>query len=307
MSDDNKITFHSFTELVAKRAGTSRVEADAYIHQLAKIMGEGLENNSDIHLYHFGRFHTTHVGEQMGSDPNTGEPLTIPEHTRVHFRAYSALRFAVNAPFRRLQIKELNEDKTAWRKRPGALILLALLVVLLILLGIGITKLISTQNASVAPLEKVSSNVEPPLVAAAPAPEPVKTAPTEEQTVPAPAIAAAAPAEPSPPVTKTTGTVVTLSSGDTLWALAATTWGDPFWWPVIYAENRPELSLHNPDLLETGITLRIPALAGSVNSPTDADFRLKEDAYRIVADDYRKLGNPRAAGYAAEAARGFDK
>ncbi|WP_053551392.1 LysM peptidoglycan-binding domain-containing protein [Desulfuromonas soudanensis] len=106
---------------------------------------------------------------------------------------------------------------------------------------------------------------------------------------------------------KTTGTVVTLSSGDTLWALAATTWGDPFWWPVIYAENRPELSLQNPDLLETGITLRIPALAGSVRSPTAADLQLKEDAYRIVADDYRKLGNPRAAGYAAEAARGFDK
>jgi nucleoid DNA-binding protein len=307
MTDDNKITFHAFTELVAKRAKTSSAEAGAYIHQLAKAMGEGLENGSDIHLYHFGRFHTTHVGEQMGTDPNTGEPLTIPEHTRVHFRPYSALRFAVNAPFRRLRIRELNEDKTEWRKRPGALILLTLLVVLLILLGIGITNLISDQNASVAPPEKVSSNVEPPLVAAAPAPAPVKTAPAEEQTVPAPAIAAAAPAEPSPPVAKTTGTVVTLSSGDTLWAIAATTWGDPFWWPIIYAENRPELSLQNPDLLETGITLRIPALAGRVNSPTAADLRLKENAYRIVADDYQKLDNPRGAGYATAAARGFNK
>lgn len=161
MTDDNKITLHAFTKLVASRAGVSSVEADAYIHQLARSMGEGLETGRDIHLYRFGRFHTTHVGEQMGSDPNTGDPLTIPEHTRVHFRAYSALRFAVNVPFRQLRIKELNEDKTAWRKRTGALIFLALLVVLLILLGIGITNRIFTQDASVVPPEKVSGNVEP--------------------------------------------------------------------------------------------------------------------------------------------------
>ena len=291
MSDDNKITFHAFTELVAKRAGASSVEADTYIHQLAKTMGEGLESGSDIHLYHFGRFHTTHVGEQMGNDPNTGNPLTIPEHTRVHFRAYSALRFAVNTPFRQLRIMELNEDQTAWRQRSGASILLAILVVLLILLGIGVTSRIFTQDASVVPIEKVSGHVEPLLVTGAPAP----------------VIVASAPAEPPPPMAKATTTAVTVSSGDTLWAIAATTWGDPFWWPVIYAENRPELSLQNPDLIDIGIRLRIPALAGSVKSPKAADLQLKTNAYRIVADDYRKLDNPRTAEYARAAARGFNK
>jgi len=266
MTDTNKITFHAFTELVAKRAGTSSAEAGDYIHQLAQTMGEGLEKGHDIPLYRFGRFHTTHVGEQMGSDPNTGDPLTIPEHTRVHFRAFTALRFAVNIPFRHLQIKELNEDKTAWRKRTGALIFLAVLVVLLILLGIGITNRIFTQDSSVVPQEKVSSHVESPLVTPPPAPAVVKTAPAEEQTILAPVVAAVAFAESSPPMATTTDRVVTISSGDTLWTIAATTWGDPFWWPVLYAENRPELSLQNPDLLDIGIRLRIPALAGSVNS-----------------------------------------
>jgi nucleoid DNA-binding protein len=313
MSDDNKITLHAFTELVARRAKVSSVEADAYIHQLARTMGEGLEKGSDIPLYRFGRFHTTHVGEQMGHDPNSGEPLTIPEHTRVHFRPYSALRFAVNAPFRQLRIKELAEDKTSWQIRTGALILLAVFVVMLILLGIGVTRRIFTQDASVVPPEKASSNVElaRPVheapVPDGPAPATGNTSPAEEQTIPAPAMVATAPAEPPPPMAKAATPVVTVSSGDTLWAIAATTWGDPFWWPVIYAENRPEMSRRNPDLIDIGITLRLPALAGSVNNPKAADLRLKSDAYRIVADDYQKLDNPRAAEYAAIAARGFNK
>jgi nucleoid DNA-binding protein len=281
VSDDNKITLHSFTELVARRAKVSSADADNYIHQLAKTMAEGLEKGDYIHLYRFGRFHTTHVDEQMGHDPNTGEPLTIPEHTRVHFHPYSSLRIAVNAPFSQLRIRELTLDKTAWRTRSGAWVLAALLVVLLILLGINLKGGISTQDASlVAHTNQTPDTAMPATVAAAPAPAEAETAPT-----------------------KAMATGIIVSPGDTLWAIAETRWGDPYWWPIIYAENRPELSRRNPNLIDSGITLRIPVLAGSVNSPKAADLRLKTNAYRIVADDYLKLGNPRAAAYAAVAAR----
>jgi hypothetical protein len=94
-----------------------------------------------------------------------------------------------------------------------------------------------------------------------------------------------------------------VSPGDTLWGIAGTRLGDPYWWPVIYAENRPELTHHNPDLIDSGITLRIPALAGSVNNPSVADLRLKTKGYRMAADDYRKLGNHRASAYEKVAAR----
>ncbi|WP_373036303.1 HU family DNA-binding protein [Sulfurimonas sp.] len=302
MSDNNKITFHAFTELVAKRAGVSRVEADAYIHQLALTMSEELEKDSYIHLYHFGRFHTTHVSEQMGHNPNSGEPLTIPEHTRVHFRPYSALRFAVNAPFRQLRIKELTEDKTAWRVRTAALILLAILIVLLILFGIDIKSRLSTQKASLVQPEQPPSEVK--------LTRPVHEAPVKDANVPATLTSVPAelpPATTKVTMTKATETVVTVSSGDTLWTIAATTWGDPFWWPVIYAQNRSELSHQNPDLIDVGITLQIPTLVGSVNNPKAADLQLKADAYRIVADDYRRLDNPRAKEYEMVATRGFNK
>lgn len=289
MSDDNKITLHAFTELVARRAKVSSADANTYIHQLAKTMAEGLEKGDYIHLYHFGRFQTTHVDEQPGHNPNSGAPLTIPEHSRVQFHPYSALRFAVNAPFSHLRIKELTPDKTAWRTRIGAWILLALLLLLLMLLGIRVMGWMSGHDASVEP---PSANVElASPVASATAPVTVAAAPIEAETAPT-AIAAAT-------------TVVIVSPGDTLWAIAASTWNDPYWWPLIYAENRPELSHQNPDLIDSGITLRIPVLAGSVNSPKPADLRLKTNAYQIVAEDYRKLGNPRAAEYAKVAARGF--
>jgi len=263
MSDDNKIALHDFAALVAARAKVSTVEANTYIHQLAKTMSEELEVGGDIHLYHFGRFHTTHVDEQAGRDPNSGAPLTIPAHSRVHFRAYGALRLAVNAPFNQLRIRELTPDKKAWRTRTGFWILLLLLALLLIMLGIRATSWVAPLDAS-----------------------PIPTA-----IVPAASVMP----EPIPPVAATTGFIV--SPGDTLWGIAEARLGDPYWWPIIYAENRPELSHRNPDLIDSGITLRIPALTGSVNNPSAADLRLRTNGYQMAAEDYRELGNPRAAAY----------
>jgi nucleoid DNA-binding protein len=297
MSDhDNKIALHSFAALVARRAKVSSDEADTYIHQFAKTISEELETGGEIPLYHFGRFHTTHVDEQAGHDPNTGAPLTIPAHSRVHFRSYSALRFAVNAPFRQLRIKELTPDKTDWRTRTGAWILL---VLLLIVLGIWATSWMSTQDAPVVVPEM--SSVKAPGASS----DKAEVAHTEQTPdTGAPATVPAAPVEPeTTPTATSVATEVIVSPGDTLWAIAATRLGDPYWWPVIYAENRPELSRRNPDLIDSGITLRIPVLAGSVNSPDAADLHLKANAYQIVADDYRKLGNPRAAEYEKVAAR----
>ena len=285
MSDDNKIALHTFAELVARRAKVSSVEADTFIHQFAKSISEELETGGDIHLYHFGRFHTTHVDQQAGHNPNSGAPLTIPEHSRVHFHPYGALRLAVNAPFSHLRIRELTPDKTAWRTRPGVLILLVLLVLLLIALGIRAISGISTQDTSVVPTELSPDKAV--VVLTDPTPATITPATAESQTTPA-------------PLTASTGFVV--SPGDTLWSIAATRLGDPYWWPIIYAENRPELSRKNPDLIDSGITLRLPALAGSVNSPSVVDLRLKANAYQMVAEDYRKLDNPRAAAYEKEAA-----
>jgi nucleoid DNA-binding protein len=311
MSGDNKITLHSFTALVGRRGKVSREEADSYIHQLAITMSGELETGGDIHLYRFGRFHTTHADEQPGHDPNTGEALTIPEHSRVHFRPYSALRLAVNVPFRQLRIRELSQDKTTWRIRTVAWILLALIAVLLIAIGITSKSLIFPQDVSVVSTGMSSENTAAAPTdqapdTGAPADDTAAGVPAEPEPPPVPVSVAEAPIEPEPTVmAKAEVMEVLVVPGDTLWDIAATRWGDSGWWPVIYGENRSDLSRRNPDHIESGMTLWIPVLAGRVSSPDAADLRRKTNAYQVVADDYGKLDNPRAPEYETAAARGF--
>lgn len=281
MSTDNKMTFHDFTERVAKRAHVSNAQADTYIHQLVKSIGHALEKGREVPLYHFGRFHLPHVDERQGRDPGTGETLTIPAHTNVHFRPYSSLRFAVNMPFRHLRMKLLADGGTTRQRNAMAWILLGLAIMAFGMLGFGIERRMSARTAP---------QVMPATTAAI-------ERPAAQATV----------AVPPAINTARLSTDVEVTRGDTLWAMAATKLGNNAWWPVIYAENRAHITGQNPDLLSVGDNLRIPSLEGSVDQPTAADLKLKTSAYQIVANDYSRLNNSRAAEYREVAGRGFTK
>ena len=48
---------------------------------------------------------------------------------------------------------------------------------------------------------------------------------------------------------------------DCFWEIAEFVYGDPFRWPVIYEANRDKLEdPDNPNLLKSGVILRIPPL-----------------------------------------------
>ena len=290
MKTGHKITYESFTERVAKRANVSDAEADAYIHQLSRTATDALEENDEVQLYHFGRFRPVHVDERSGTNPNTGEALTVPAHTRVDFQPYSALLLAVNFPFRHLRTRMLTKPEDD--DRPSILLwaLLALMLLVLLLSGIGLYNWMSG----------------PGELAAAPAATPAET-PTE-----APAAIEAEPltVTQSPAGERAegdTGTApsarpvatdrIRIADGDTLSGIAQSRWGAASWWPVIYAHNRANLPERNPDLIQTGSFLRMPVLEGSVTRPTDADLMKKADGFRIVAGDYERTNNLRAAEY----------
>ena len=304
----HKITYESFTERVARRANVNDTEADAYIHQFAKTAGDALENGDDVQLYHFGRFRTTHVDERPGNNPQTGEALTVPEHTRVDFQPYKALLLAVNFPFRHLRTRMLPEKETDIGSKVILWLLLALALVALILFSIGLYDWISSPNSAVAAPAETPATMAPqqPVIQPVPAATATETGTTANVAADtATGTASDAPIEPvAAPVATTTNFLVT--PGDTLWGISQSQWGDTSWWPVIYAENRPDLAARNPDFIETGSALRIPVLAGSPAQPADADLRQKANAYRIVADDYARLNHPRAAEYRRFVNRGFD-
>ena len=298
MKSANKITYESFTQRVANRAKVSEAEADAYIHQFSKTTGEALEDGDEVQLYRFGRFVTVHADERPGHNPRTGDAITIPEHMRVNFHPYQALLAAVNWPFRHLRTRMLSENKTD--TGPSALIWLLLLLGLLVLLLIGFTINREIFGRDSEPAKPVASsiNMESSLSQANPVVASQAPVLTEDASNRADS------ASTQLNVATTMKTIV-VNKGDTLWGIAASQWGDASWWPVIYAENRAELTQHNPDLIQTASTLHLPVLAGSVTQPTDADLKLKTNAYRIVADDYTRTSNKRAAEYRVVAARGF--
>lgn len=291
MNAENKITFQAFTERVAKRAKVSEAEADAYIHQFASTAGHALENGDEVQLYHFGRFRTSHVDEHPGHNPGTGEAVTVPEHTRVDFHPYKALLLAVNWPFRHLRTRMLAEEKTS--RRPSALgwLLLALVLVALILVGIYAVRMLNPGSVTAAPAPaEAPASTEP----AQPA---VQSTPVVTETATDSAPATAADTTTPAPVEPVAATSIVVVAGDTLWGISQSQWQDTSWWPLLYAENRASFPGRNPDLIEPGRSLRIPVLAGSTEQPTDADLRLKMSAYRVVADDYARLGHARAAEY----------
>lgn len=297
MNAENKITYLSFTERVAKRANVSSIEADAYIHQLSKAAGDALEKGDEVQLYRFGRFHTTHVDERPGHNPQTGEALTIPEHTRVDFQPYKALLLAVNWPFRHLRTRMLPQKETVTRSTVITWVILALALLALIFVLINENIRMFNRNSVTANTES-----EQPAIQAAPAvttavTETAAAAPMEPITVTNVALIQSFPVTNAAPVESIAAMNIVVVPGDTLWGIAASQWGDASWWPVIYAENRPDLADKNPDLIETGSSVRIPVLAGGVAQPTDADLRQKAEADQIVADDYAQLGHPRAAEY----------
>lgn len=315
MKDRRKITYEDFTERVAKRANVSEAEADAYIHQFSRTAGDALETGDDVQLYHFGRFSPVHVDERSGSNPNTGEALTVQEHTRVDFQPYKALLVAVNWPFRNLRTRMLPEEEAEKRSSVIPWLLLALALLALLLAGIGLyTWMSGTGEVNEVPTE-VSADA------------PAATAPEEPAVEPAPEVASTesgtatdtdtatqpdtgtdtdtgAPAA-APTDSAATTTTMVVAPGDTLWDIAQSQWGDTSWWPVLYAENRATLTARNPDLIETGASLRIPGFEGSAAAPTQADLRDKADAYRIVANDYERLGHARAGEYRSFVNREF--
>jgi hypothetical protein len=134
-----------------------------------------------------------------------------------------------------------------------------------------------------------------------------------------PQIANATPVEPStatPPIART----VTLSDqksrntelansnglkfyqinpGDNLWDLAGQYYADPFWWPYIYQSNLTDLP--NPDVLDIGQNLKIPALRTNVLSPSPDEQKELALGYFNAYLVYQKISEQQAFPFIRQA------
>ena len=86
------------TQLIEELAGradlTKRAAEDA-LNALLDVVTEELAKGNKVTLTGFGTFLVRHRAARMGRNPQTGEPIHIPEQETPAFRAGSALKDAV--------------------------------------------------------------------------------------------------------------------------------------------------------------------------------------------------------------------
>ncbi len=90
-----------------------------------------------------------------------------------------------------------------------------------------------------------------------------------------------------------------INPGDNLWDLANQYYADPYWWPYIYQSNLSDLS--NPDILDIGLSLKIPLLEGNVLSPSLDEQKQLALGYFNAYLVYQQLPDRRAFPFIKQA------
>lgn len=113
-----KITFKELVELIAKQSEQSQTSANSFISELVDIIEGGLKSDGQVSISGFGKFELRWMKERTGTNPQTGEQITIPGQNKVVFKPFKALREGVNAPYAHLEATVIGEEKS---KKEGAI------------------------------------------------------------------------------------------------------------------------------------------------------------------------------------------
>jgi integration host factor subunit beta len=73
-----------------------RRDVDLAVNTMLKHMIETLAAGERIELREFGSFSLRYRAAQVGRNPKTGDPITVPEKYIAHFRPGKTLRKRVN-------------------------------------------------------------------------------------------------------------------------------------------------------------------------------------------------------------------
>ena len=89
-----KLTKSDVVSSIMEQTGLEKKDANAAVDAFAATICEALSNGDSVGLIGFGTFETKHRPARIGRNPQTGEPLDIPEKTVPAFKAGKKLRDA---------------------------------------------------------------------------------------------------------------------------------------------------------------------------------------------------------------------
>jgi nucleoid DNA-binding protein len=276
---NEKLTVHDWIEEIARRSGVNKSLAEEMVHRLPAIIEKGLLRDGEVRLKGLGVFRLRWVAARSGRNPQTGESIAIPGHSKVVFKAEKKLRDYVNRPYSHLRLKilkngavapETHADRTEQelepekRSMPGRWVLAAVVLVGAVLLFYRY----GNPPPQTLHSEPLVTNSAPLLSSGKP-----------EQTLP--------------------DKSYIVSAGDNLWDLSSRLYKNPYYWPVIYRQNVAVLK--NPDGLTVGVSLIIPQVVGEKGRLSEQDSINLSAGYLAAHQAYKRLYVKDANDYLLEA------
>ncbi len=283
---NEKLTVHEWIEEIVQRSGANKSFAEEMMHRLPAIIEKGLMRDGVVRLKGLGVFRLRWVAARTGRNPQTGETIDIPGHSKVVFKPEKKLRDYVNRPYSHLRVKILRQAVVAQETATEPVLaeqqaekygvsrywfLAAAILVLVIAVGM------------------VYRYGNPP-------PRPLHSEPLIAPLAPVNAMAIQSPAQPEETSSNYSHVV---SPGDNLWDLAHRLYKNPYYWPVIYRQNTA--LLQNPNALTVGSTLVIPENPGENGRLSEQDSVNLSAGYMAAHQAYKRLYIKDANDYLLEA------
>ena len=111
-----KITFKELVDLIAKQSDQSHSSANTFISELVQIIESGLKTDGQVSISGFGKFELRWMNERLGTNPQTGDKITIPGQNKVVFKPFKTLKEEVNSPYSHLESEIIKAKKEKSRE-----------------------------------------------------------------------------------------------------------------------------------------------------------------------------------------------
>lgn len=334
MSD--KVTLNELIKEFSEKTGLSETKSREFVHLFFAQVLDELKEEGKSSITNFGSFEIQKVAEREGVNPQTGEPLVIPEHNRVSFSAFKYLEEKVNAEFSGLEITllekkepekkvvQVTEIKSSYEpverevastppvqpafpeRRESTSskngVWLYLVPVLIIAAVAAVYFLWPEEDKQPVVNEYAEQSKSEEQVAGTTGNENEAEA-SDPAAIQPPVedqvqVAAAEETvdEATPPVLEGQLSEYSIEKDDWFWDISEKVYGASWLWPLIFEANRSEAD--DPDQLFPNRELVIPALKGSPSDLTEGDRSNLKEAYMMVSNAYKNADKPdKSASY----------
>ena len=106
---NDKISLQDIARLLAGKKGMGIAEAEAFVKAFFHVVADALETDKVLKIKGFGTFKLVDIDSRESVDVNSGQRITIQNHTKITFVPDPRLRDGVNKPFSHFEAVVLHE------------------------------------------------------------------------------------------------------------------------------------------------------------------------------------------------------